>query len=251
MTMRAISFGGTVFMGLLDSDKVLVGGLRKVGNIFPLTINVEKSESTQTSALKESHGQTLHTKNSIVGTSGAGTFKEYDADILSWALAGDKELMTGTGGTVTAESVTLISGEWVPLANRGGGVSNVVITGSVEDTDFEVNSTLGLIRMIPAGNLTAGANDVDYDYAAESGYKINVATTAQRRVYMMLDGEDLETGADFSAIFDSVVISSDTDIELISDPDSDFTDMSFTFSFETLTGKSTPGVINGIPLEQY
>jgi hypothetical protein len=251
MTMRAISFGGTVFMGLLDANKNLISGLRKVGNLFPLTLNIETSQKTQLSALKESHGQTLHSKSSVKGTTGSGTFKEYDADILSWALAGDKEELTGTGGTVTAESVMLISGEWVKLASRGGGVSAVTITGSVVDVDFEVNLTLGLIRLIPAGNLTAGANDVNYTYAAESGYKINVATEAQRRVYLMLDGKDLETGADFSGEFDSVVISSNSAVELISDPDADFGDMPFDFVFETLTGKSSPGAINGIPLNLY
>lgn len=249
MGMKAISFGGTVFMGQLDENKLLVGGLRKVGNLFPLIIKVETSQKKQTSAMKESHGNTLHTKTSIVGTSGSGTFKEYDADILSWALAGDKEKLVGAGGTVAAEPVTLISGEWVQLANMG--VSDVVITGSVLDTDFEVNTTLGLIRMIPGGNLTAIETDVAYSFAAESGYKINIATTAQRRAFMMLDGKDLETGADFSGVFDSVVISSNTDVELISDPDAEFGDMAFDFSFETLTGKSTPGVINGIPLESY
>jgi len=249
--MRAISFGGTVFMGQLDSNKTLVGGVRKVGNLFPLTIKVETSQKKQLSALKESHGQTLHTKTSIVGTSGAGTFKEYDAEILAWALAGDHEEMTGAGGTVTAESVTLISGEWVKLANRGGGVSAVTIAGSVLDTDYEVNGNLGLVRMIPAGNLTAGEKDVSYTYAAESGYKVNIATTAQRRVFMMLDGVDLETGADFSGEFDSVVISSNSDVNLVDDPDAEFGDMSFDFSFETLTGKLSPGSINGIPLESY
>jgi hypothetical protein len=145
--------------------------------------------------------------------------------------------------------VTLISGEWVRLANRG--VSAVVITGSVLDTDYEVNTALGLIRMIPAGNLTAGAVDVAYSFAAESGYKVEVGTKAQVRVAMLLDGEDLESGADVDSEFYSVVLSSNSEVELITDPDSDFGSMSFDLAFETPTGKTAPGKINGIPLNLY
>ncbi|MFT5728745.1 MAG: hypothetical protein ACI8PB_002901 [Desulforhopalus sp.] len=249
MGMRAISFGGTVFMGLLDSNKLLVGGFRKVGNMHPLTIGITTEQKKQLSAMKESHGQNLHTKTSISEITGAGTFQEYDADVLAWALAGEKVALTGVGGTESAESVTLLSGEWVKLAHKG--VSDVVITGSVLNTDFQVNETLGLIRMMPEGNLTAVATDVAYAYAAESDYQIKVGTTPQVRVALLLDGVDLETGADFSGEFDSVVISSNSEIELISDPDADFGSMPFDFSFETLTGKDSPGTINGIPASVY
>lgn len=249
MGMRAISFGGTVYIGLLDANKVLVSGLRKVGNLFPLTIKIATDQKKQISAMKESHGQTLHTKTSITDVSGSGTFREYDADILAWALSADREEMTGTGGTVSAESVTLISGMWVKLANKG--VSDVVIAGSVLGTDFEVNTNLGLIRMIPAGNLTAVATDVDYSYAAESGYTIKIAKNAQTRVYLMIDGIDLDTKKALYGEFDSVVISSNSDIELISDPDADFGEMAFDFSYETLTGKDSPGSLNGIPLNLF
>jgi len=137
----------------------------------------------------------------------------------------------------------------VRLENKG--VSEVVITGGVLGTDFEVNATLGLVRMIPDGALVAGAIDTAYTHAAESDYKIKIAENAQTRVFMMLDGVDLETGADFWAEFDSVVISSNSEIELVSDPDADFGDIAFDFSFETLTGKTSPGTVNQIPLNQY
>jgi hypothetical protein len=249
MAMRAIAFSGTLYLGLLDDNKALVSGYRKVGNVYPFGIQVSTSQSNQLSALKESAGQNLHTKTKIDETTGSMTFREYDADVLAWAVAGTKAEMTGTGGTVSAESVTLISGEWVKLANKG--VSAVTISGSVEDTDFEVNGPLGLIRMIPAGNLTAGATDVDYTYAAESGYQISIGSKAQVRVAMLLDGEDLESGAAVNSEFYSVVMSANALVELITDPDSDFGEMPFDLSFETPTGQSTPGVINGIPLNLY
>lgn len=250
MTMRAIKFGGTVLLGKLNTSKTLASGIRKVGNVYPLNILVSTETAVQTSALKESHGQSLHAAASISGVEGDATFREYDAQVLAWALAGEAAQMTETGGTESDKSITLISGEWVELGNRM--VSSVVITGSVIDVDFEVNETLGLIRMIPDGNLTAGANSVSYSYAAQTDYQIKIGTQAQNRFYTLLDGMDLETGADFHGVFDSVVWRANTSVPLISDPTSnDFGEMPMDLIFETLTGKDCPGVINGIPLNLY
>jgi len=246
MSVSALSFSGTVYMGLLDTNKALVGGYRQVGNVYPLSLNVTTEQKTQPSAMRATFGQTLHTKTKITAVSGSAVFKEWFAKNFAWALAGEDVPLTGTGGSVSAESVTLIDGEWVRLANKG--VSNVVITGSVLGTDFNVNGALGLIQMITGGNLSAGANNVDYDYAAESGYKVKIGTQAQIRVAMMIDGENLESGEEVHCEFDSVVLSSSSEINLISDPDSDFDEMPFNLVFETLTGKDSPGFINGIPM---
>ena len=137
--------------------------------------------------------------------------------------------------------------EFVRLAHKD--VSSVLITGSVENTDFEVNGPLGLIRAIPGGNLSAGAQTVNsYAYAAESGYRVNVGTKALNRVAIMIDGENLESGAAVNAEFDSVVLASSSEINLVSDPDSDFDEMPFSLTFETKEGQTTPGHVNGVPL---
>ncbi len=243
---KAMSLIGTLYMGLLDADKQLVGGFRKVGNAYPFSMQVATEQKSQISRLRESAGQNIDTKTSISGTTGSMTLREWDAKNLAWALSGEESELTGTGGTVAAESVVLVSGEWVKLANRD--VSAVVIAGSVLDTDYEVNAALGLIRMIPGGNLTAGATDVAYTYAAESGYKVEIGTKTQIRVAILLDGENEYDGSAISGEFDSVVLASSAEINFISDPSSEYEELPFTLSFETLSGKSSPGRINGISI---
>lgn len=246
----ALSFEGTIFFGLLDETKTLVSGFRKAGEVFPFSLKVETEQKKLKSGMKGTFGQTKHTKTTITSITGSATFYEYFAAVFAWALAGEESAMTGTSGTVTNESVTLISGEWVRLAKKGA--SNVVITGSVVGTDFEVNGPLGLIRMIPGGNLTAGAKTIDsYDYAAEAGYQVKIGTKSQIRCAVLIDGRNVETGEEITAEFDSVVFSSNTEVNLVSDPDSDFDNIQFTTTFETLDGKDAPGVINGIPLQYY
>lgn len=90
-----------------------------------------------------------------------------------------------------------------------------------------------------------------YSYAAESGYKVTIGTQTQIRVAIMIDGANLENGEEITAAFDSVVLSTNTDITLISDPDSDFDDIQFDLVFETLSGQDSPGTINGVPLQYY
>ena len=96
-----------------------------------------------------------------------------------------------------------------------------------------------------------GANTVSYSYAAESGYKVTIGTKTQIRCAILIDGKNLENGEAITAEFDSVVLSTNTEVNLVSDPDSDFDSIQFNLSFETLDGKTSPGVINGIPLQYY
>lgn len=243
---KAKSFIGTLYAALLDADKNLVGGYRRVGNAYPFSMQVATEQKSQMSRLRESGGQTLHTKTTISGTSGSLVLREWDAKNLAWALSGEEAALVGAGGTVAAESVVLVMGEWVKLAHRD--VSAVAITGSVLDTDFEVNAALGMIKAIVGGNLTAVATDVAYTWAAETGYKVEIGTKAQIRVALMLDGEDEFDGEAISGEWDSVVLASSAEINFISDPGTEYEELPFTLSFETKEGMSSPGRINGISL---
>ena len=246
MAKSALSFSGTLYAAPLDGDKNLIGGYRRIGNVYPFALKVDTEQKKMISAMRESAGQTLHTKNRITEITGSMTVREWDARNFAWALSGEEQQLTGSSGTVTAESVTLVMDEFVRLAHKD--VSNVVISGSVLGTDYEVNAALGLIRAIPGGNLTAGPKNVDYAYAAESGYRVNIGTKTMNRVAIMIDGENLESGDPVNAEFDSVVLASSTEVNLISEPDSDFDEMPFALSFETKSGNTTPGHINGVPL---
>jgi hypothetical protein len=247
--VSALSFEGTVFFALLNELKELTSGYRKAGEVYPFSLKVETEQKTKPSAMKGTYGQTKHTKTRIVSVTGSMSFHEMFAAVFAWALAGEEAEMTAAAGTVTGESVTLIEGEWVKLAKDN--VSSVVIAGGVLDTDFKVNGPLGLVYMVPDGALTAGVNSVNYSYAAESGYQVKIGTQAQIRVAILLDGRNLENGEEITCKFDSVVLSSNTEINLITDPNTDFDTIQFNTVFETLDGKDSPGVINGVPLQYY
>ncbi len=246
--VSALSFAGDIYFGLLDINKTLVSGFRKAGEVYPFSLQVTTAQKFKKSGMKATAGQSKHTITKIESIGGSATFHEMFAAVFAWALAGEEVELTGAGGTVSGEAITLIEGEWVRLANKGVDPATVVIGLGVLDTDFNVNGPLGLVRLIKTDVVTAGANTADYDHAAESGYQVKIGTKAQIRVALMLDGEDEFDGEAISGEWDSVVLASSAEINFISDPGTEYEELPFTLSFETLEGKSSPGRINGISI---
>jgi hypothetical protein len=170
------------------------------------------------------------------------------------ALAGDAVELTGSGGTVTAEAVTAVTaGEYAELANDD--VSLVVVqdvtdtTTYVENTDYILNAKLGMIAIISGGAIAKDdVLHIDYTYAAESGYRVNVGTTAQVRVAIRANLKDeFDASREFTIDIDSAVIASSAEINFISEAGSDGEDLQFSMTLETLSGQTSPMRINGIP----
>jgi hypothetical protein len=242
----AKSFIGTVYAALLDASKNKVGGYRRIGNVYPLSVQVATEQKKQTSRMRESAGQTKDSKTTITDTTGSMTVRDWDAKNLAWALAGEESELTGEAGTATAEAIVLIEGEWVKVAH--GNISDVVFATGVLGVDFEVNVAVGLIKLLKADVLTAGATTVTYEYAAQSGYKVEIGTRAQTRIAILIDGEDEFSGEAMTVELDSVVLASNAEINFISDPGTEYEELPFSLTFETLDGKSSPGRVNGISL---
>jgi hypothetical protein len=180
--------------------------------------------------------------------------REYDAYTLAWALSGGAVAMTEAGGTVaSAESIVAVLNEYVELAHKN--VSTVVVKDSTDttthvlNTDYRLNAALGMIEAIEGGAITDGATlHVTYAYAAESGYRIDIGSSALIRVRMKIDGENEVDGTAVTAEFDSVVIAANGEINLVSDPGTDYEEIPFNLTFETLSGQTSPGRINGVPI---
>lgn len=237
---------GKVFLAPLDGNKQPVGGFVEVGNVYPLSLKVETEIKKQLSRMKGSAGQTLHTKAAVKDISGTMNMREWDARNLAWALSGQETKLTASAGSVTDEAITVVPDEWVKLAHDN--VSNVTSTGYDIGTDFEVNGPLGLFKALSSGGISAGALNVSYDYAAETGYRVDVGSKPLIRVAMLVDGRNEYDDRPFTAKFDAVVLSASSEITLISDPGSEYDELPFTLSFETLPGKTSPGTINGIAM---
>ncbi len=241
-------------MAAVDSAGTKTGNWLKVGNAYPLSVQVTTEQQKSISRMCDTAGQTLAVKTEITDTVGSITLKEWNAANLAMALSGSAVAMSTAGASITAEAVTAVeAGEYAELAFSD--VSVVVIqdvtdtTTYVEGTDYTLNAKLGLISIIAAGDISKDdVLHIDYTYAAESGYQVSVGTTAQKRVAIKCNLKDeFDAAREFTLEIDSAVLSSSAEINFISDPGSEGEELPFTMTLETVSGQTSPMRVNGVP----
>ena len=245
---------GCIYAAPVDANGVKTAGYRKIGNAYPLSVQVQTEQKKQISRLCDTAGQTLGTKTQITDTVGSMSLHEWDAANLAWAVSGSSAEMTTAGATVTDEDVTALpAGEYVEFEFRD--VSAVLIQDVtdaityVEGTDYILNADLGMITIIEAGGIAAAdVLHVDYTYASESGYQVSIGTNTMIRVAILANLTNEFSGDKFAVELYSVVLASSAELNFISAPDTEFESLEFTLSLETPTGQTCPGTIDGIPM---
>lgn len=229
---------------LLDANKQKVSGYVDMGEADQFVIEVKLKQKKQKSSRKGMRGQIIDSGATIDESNGVTSIKNWIAKNIAMLISGTAIELLIASGTVTDADVTLPDDEsWVFIGHRN--VSSVTIALKVEGTDFEVKPALGLIRGLAS---TSGAVVVSYSHDGESGYKLDVGTSSVIRMAILIDGQNDEDGQPFVAEFDSVVFIPKGPLTLISAPDTDYEKMEFDLIFETLSGKTSPGTINGFAI---
>lgn len=252
--LKEYSGVGCVYMANVDADGVKTGEFRRVGNAYPLSVQVETEQIESKSRMCDTAGQTLATKTEISGTKGSLTLRQWNAANLAAALSGTATALTASGGTVADEAVTALdAGEYAELAHPV--VSSVVVqdvtdaTTYVDGTDFLINERLGLITIIDGGGISAGdVLHIDYTYAAESGYQVDIGTQTLFRVAIKASLKNEFTAEEFSLELDSVVLASNAEINFISEAGTEGEELPFSMSLETVGSNTSPGRVNGVTM---
>ena len=254
MNPKAYAGVGCLYMAAVNSAGTITGPWLKVGNAYPLSVQVTTEQQKQVSRMCDTAGQTLAVKTEITDTVGSFTLREWDAANLAMALSGSVVAMSGAGASITDEDVTALApGEYMELEHPN--VTNVVIqdatdtTTYVEGTDYAINPKLGFITIIESGDISKDdVLHVDYDYASASGYRVNVGTTAQKRVAIKASLRDeFDSSREFTLEIDSAVLASNSETNFISEPGSEGEELPFTMTLETVAGQTSPMRIDGIP----
>ncbi|MGD9947522.1 MAG: hypothetical protein AB7U29_03470 [Desulfobulbus sp.] len=256
MGFKAYAGQGTVYMASIDADGNLTSDFRQVGTAYPLSVQVKTDQIKKKSRMVENAGQVIAARTKIAddGITGSLTLHEWNAANLAWALSGSAVALTAESGTVESESVIApAAGAYKDLTHEG--VSNVVVkdatdaTTYVAGTDYTVETTLGLITIIESGSISEGDTlHVGYTYAAKSGYQVDIGSNVTIRVAIKAHLYDEFRGTHHTMELDSVVLASNTEINFISEEDSTGEELQFGMTLETLSGRTSPGRVNGIPM---
>ena len=260
MSYKAYSGTGTLYIAPVNSSGVKTGNYRQVGDAYPLSVQVATKKTEVKSRMVERAGQVIASKVEIDSIKGSLTLREWNAANLAWALSGTATEQTKAGATVTDEAITIGKpGEWKQLggATQRRNVSAVAVNNAATPattysalTDYEVDAVTGLITARAGGLLAAGtvACVVDYTYATLSDYRITIGDQVQIRCAILGHLYDEYRGEHYTIELDSVVMSASQEINFISDAGSEGEPLQFELTLETLSGASSPGRIDGVPM---
>lgn len=151
------------------------------------------------------------------------TMTEMNKQGLMLALMGTAAALTQTSGSLSAESITLESGKWIPLskANLTGPLTvtdSTAATTYAEGTDYVVNRQLGWVQMLDTGTITDGeAVKVSGAYLAITGDMISGAVEPSVRAMFKLDGINFADNLPNIVTVREAVISSDAAIDFLAD----------------------------------
>lgn len=261
MSYKAYAGSGTVYMAPVNESGVKIGPYRQVGDAYPLSVQVQTEQIKKKSRMVERAGQIIAARTKIgdEGITGNLTLHEWNAANLAWALSGTATELTTVGADVENEAVTMpVPGEWLQLGGSTPrrNISAVTVTNVAGDTtysaatDYEFDPVLGLITSRAGGLLAAGtvATHVDYTYAAKSGYRVDIGSQVQLRVAILAHLYDEFRQAHYTMELDSVVLAASQEINFISEEDSTGELIQFGMTLETISGQTSPGRIDGVPM---
>lgn len=257
MSYKVYSGTGTVYVAPVTSAGVKTAGYRQVGDAYPLAVQVATKKTEVKSRMVERAGQIIASKVEIDTISGKLTLREWNAANLAWALSGLATDQSASGGSVdagTPEAVTALpAGQYAALAHRN--VSSVVVkdvtdtTTYVADTDYTLDARLGLITIIAAGDIEAeDVLHVSYTYAAKTDYSVAVGSSVQIRVAILAHLYDEYRDEHYELEIDSAILSTNSEINFISEEGSTGELLQFDMTLETLSGQTSPARVNGVPI---
>jgi len=255
MGLKAYSGQGTIYMRPVTAAGVKTDDFRQIGTAYPLSLKVTNDQVKKLGRTVENANQVIAAKNKLTELAGTLTLHEWNAANLAWALSGGYASQVASGAGVTDEAITIpIPGEWIPVAHRD--ISAVTVTSSpagttyTVDVDYKFDAKLGLFTTIAGGALAAGtvATLIDYTYAAKTGYTVAIGSSSQIRVGILAHLYDEYSQEHWVLELDSVVLGSNSEINFVSEPESEGETLEFVLTPETLSGASSCGRVNGISL---
>lgn len=252
MSVKSYKLAGCIWLTPVDEAGALTGERRKAGNVYPMSVQVAVKTVEKKSAMCENAGQIVDSRSDIDTISGAMTMHQWDAATMGYAVGATPMALTGTGGTIASQNVTAPAlGTWADIGKQG--LSDVVVkdetdaTTYVLGTDYLLNTQLGFISPIAGGGIAEGdVLHVSATYAAQTGYRLSVGTVLQNRV--RIDGalRDIATGQQVNFLAYSALITAESGVNMISDPETDYEELPFAIKFITPSGYTTPVVIDGM-----
>lgn len=246
------SYVGCTWIAPVDDAGAVQGPWVMVGEAYPLSLQLSDGEPvTITGRTCLTRGKTIGSKHTPGEATGSLTLHEYTAYNVALALKGQIEQVDETAASLTDEEVALFAvGEWTLIG--AAHLDSVTVTNSggtalVEGTDYQINKIQGLIAPLTA----AVANSTVKITATGTAYKatrvrIGAKTNQKFAIRSRIINEF--TDAELDLYLRKCMISSNAEINWISDADTDHETLALSLTPEIPTGADDYGYVDGLPL---
>lgn len=250
MPTRSVkSWAGCVYLTPVDEAGNPTGPCKSPGEARPLSLTMEQEIITVQGNSCETYGKNIASRPSKTNVSGSMTFIDWDADNLAKALIGLVAVDSTTPSTITNKSLTLGKlDEWADIGSEN--LSSVVVTDSsnvelVSGVDYKINESLGKITPLKS-NIAETTVTINAEAGGASGRIVHIGAGKSVRYRIEWNGVDKFTGDITRNILYKVRISANSEINLISEPDTEMEPIVLTLTPELPTGGISYGKVAGL-----
>lgn len=236
---QGMILGGDLYFDFLTAAGASTG-FDLAGNANKLVPKVETETLENKLNGRDTLGQTGDSYTRITSSTISFTMNRYNPRIVAAFFMGSAVDITAASGAYTA-TITGILDKWVDIGHLD--LTTCVVkdetdtTTYVEGTDFEVNTRLGLLKVISA-TIDGDVLHISGNKAASTGFKITGATSPIINVGLYLDGKNYIGGGDVKLRVWQAQIRAEGDFDLLAQ--GGFPELSFAGTMITPNGKSWP-----------
>lgn len=238
-TQQGMILGGDLYFDFLTAAGVSTG-FELVGNATKLVPKVETETIDAKLNGKFTLGQTGKSYTRISDATISFSMNIYDPKIVAAYFMGSAVDVTEASGAYTA-TITGILDKWVDIGHLD--LTTCVVKNATDTTtydvgtDYEVNTGLGMIKVISAA-IDGDELHISGNKAAQSGVKITGATSPIINVGLYLDGKNYVEGTDVKLRVWQAQIRAEGDFDLLAQ--GGFPELSFAGKMLTPAGKTYP-----------
>lgn len=211
---------------------------------FEIKPNIDLKE--QVSKGRSTYGQVIETVAIPKPAALTVDLAEVNKTSLALALLGTTANLAQAAGSLTAESVVVKLGSWVPLSKAAlTGAQTVKDSAEavtyVEGVDYLVNKQLGWIKAMGSTIVDGATLKVSSAYGAISGTSIAGQTQTQVRAKFKLDGKNFADDLPVIVTVHEAVIAADSAFDFLAN---DFNTVSLPGRMKTPTGYTEPFTVH-------
>ena len=223
------------------SDAGVAQGAKIAGATTKFALNTESELKEQTGKGRDNYGQVIASAT-IPGKTTLGlTINQLDAENMALAFLGDVSAFTQASASGQTADVTAIADRFVEVGFEQ--IGNVVVKDEtdtetyVPGTDYELNTRLGMIKVLSTGDISAGdVLHLTFDVAAVSASKVTGSTSPIVRCKLVLDGKNYVNGKNCRVTVFDARLKPNTEVDFLSD---DFLPLELEGLCEIPEGKTT------------